>query len=417
MKVLVISAAYPPMHAGEATNTYHLCQRLVDRGVEVHVLTSVGNRGTNNGRIHVYPIMREWGWAELLRVRSFIRSCEVDAFFLMYIGLMYKFHPMVTFLPTLCKRLFRDIPFVTRYESAFVGADPSKTSIPARVFRKLMVRWAGPAGVAYSSGTLLRDSDAVIALCERHRAMLTEEWPAAEQKVVLIPPPPNLLIASNEGGGARARGRQRLGLTGQEFVVTFFGYLYPIKGIETLLRAFAIVAEKYSHARLLFVGGKVDLAVEGAGSYFDEMQRLHRTLGLESKTIWTGAFKSEEEEASLYLHASDVSVLPFLEGVQLNNSSFASLIAHGLPVIVTRGPMMDGAFVHGENVLTCAPRDHEGLAELLLQVMNDGDLRTRLQTGALKFAQEWFSWESAVEKTIALMRSSKEVVKAHKHYI
>ncbi|MBK9112053.1 MAG: hypothetical protein IPM88_10300 [Nitrospira sp.] len=38
---------------------------------------------------------------------------------------------------------------------------------------------------------------------------------------------------------ARERGRTRLGVTAGEFVVTFFGYLYPIKGIETLLRAFA----------------------------------------------------------------------------------------------------------------------------------------------------------------------------------
>jgi hypothetical protein len=100
----------------------------------------------------------------------------------MYIGLMYKFHPMVTFLPTLSKRLFPNVPFVTRYESAFVGADPSKTGIVSRLFRKLMVQWAGGKDVAYSSGTLLRDSDAVIALCERHRAMLHEEWPPVSQR-------------------------------------------------------------------------------------------------------------------------------------------------------------------------------------------------------------------------------------------
>lgn len=255
MKVLVISAAYPPMHAGEATNTYHLCRQLTERGIDIHVLTSVGNVGTDDPRIRVYPIMQTWGWLELLRVRSFFRNCSPDAVFLMYIGLMYKFHPMVTFLPTLSKGLFPNVPFVTRYESAFVGADPSKTGIVSRLFRKLMVQWAGGKDVAYSSGTLLRDSDAVIALCERHRAMLLEEWPPVSQKVALIPPPPNLFIASNAGGMARERGRTRLGVTAGEFVVTFFGYLYPIKGIETLLRAFASVSAQRPEARLLFIGG------------------------------------------------------------------------------------------------------------------------------------------------------------------
>jgi glycosyltransferase involved in cell wall biosynthesis len=404
MKVLVISAAYPPMHAGEATNTFHLCQQLVERGIDVHVLTSVMNVGTADSRIHVHPIMERWDWSELLRAQSFLKSCAPDAVFLMYIGLMYHFHPMVTFLPTLCKKIFPKVPFVTRYESAFVGADPSKTGLISRVFRKLMVRWAGTQNVAYSSGTLLRDSDTVIALCERHRAMLIEEWPPVREKVALIPPPPNLFIASNADGVARERGRMRLGVKSTEFIVTFFGYLYPIKGIETLLRAFATVSAQRPGARLLFIGGKVGLDVEGGASYFDEMQALAKELHIDDRTTWTGAFKSEEEEASLLLHASDVCVLPFLEGVQLNNSSFASMVAHGLPIIVTRGPLMDKAFIHGENVLTCEPRDPQGVAALLLDVMDHADLRNRLRAGALKLAAEWFSWEKATEKTLTALR-------------
>lgn len=392
------------MHAGEATNAYHLCKQLVERGIEVHVLTSIGNVGTADARIRVHPIMQNWSWTELLRARTFLKSCAPDAIFLMYIGLMYKFHPMVTFLPTLCKKLFPNVPFVTRYESTFVGADPSKTGLISRVFRKLMVRWAGVRGVVYSSGTLLRDSDSVIALCERHRAMLIEEWPPVGSKVALIPPPPNLFIASNDGGEARERGRKRLGVGPAEFVVTFFGYLYPIKGIETLLRAFATVSAQRPEAKLLFIGGKVDLDVQGGASYFDEMQALAKTLQIDGRTTWTGAFKSTEEDASLLLHASDVCVLPFLEGVQLNNSSFASMVAHGLPIIVTRGPLMDQAFVHGENVLTCEPKDHQAVARLLLNVMDDAALRDRLRAGALKLAADWFSWETATEKTLTALR-------------
>lgn len=404
MKVLVISAAYPPMHAGEATNTYHLCRQLVARGVDVHVLTSVGNIGTNADWIHVHPIMQDWDWSEMVRARAFLKACAPDAVLLMYIGLMYRYHPMVTFLPTLCKALFPNIPFVTRYESAFVGADPSKTSFTSRVFRRLMVRWAGKRDVAYSSGTLLRDSDTVIALCERHRAMLVEEWPPVSEKVMLIPPPPNLFIVSDAGGSARERGRMRLGVMPAEFVITFFGYLYPIKGIETLLRAFASVSARRPEARLLFIGGKVGLNVEGGASYFDEMQALANELGIAGRTTWTGAFRSDEEDASLLLHASDVCVLPFLEGVQMNNSSFASMVAHGLPIIVTRGPLMDKAFVHGDNVLTCEPKDYQAVANLLLDLMDRPDLRAHLRTGALKLANEWFSWETATERTLTALR-------------
>lgn len=416
MKVLVISAAYPPMHAGEATNTYHLCQQFVERGVEVHVLTSAGNAGTSDARILVHPLIQRWDWSEMIRVRSFLKDCAPDAVFLMYLGLMYKFHPMVTFLPALCKRLFPNVPFVTRYESAFVGADPSRTGLISRAFRKLMVRWAGNKDVAYSSGTLLRDSDAVIALSERHRAMLIEEWSPVSEKIELIPPPPNLRIASNVAGVARERGRRQLGLTHGEFVVTFLGYLYPIKGVETLLRAFKILSTQRSNARLLFIGGKIALDVEGAGSYLDDMQALARELKIDGVTTWTGAFKSEEEEASLYLHASDVCVLPFLEGVQLNNSSFASMASHGLPIIVTRGPLTDKAVVHRENVLACEPNDCQAVANLLLEVMDSPDLREHLRLGAQKLADEWFSWNTATEKTLALLRSTVWPKTTERHY-
>jgi glycosyltransferase involved in cell wall biosynthesis len=404
MKVLIISAAYPPMQAGEATNTYHLCRQLAARDVEVHVLTSVRNTGTDEGQVHIHPIVKNWDWPDLFRIRAFIKGLAPDAVFLMYIGLMYNFHPMVTFLPTVSKRLFPHMPFITRYESAFVGADPSKTGVASRAIRRLMVGWAGSRDVAYSSGTLLRDSDAVIALCERHRDMLIHEWGPVSGKVKLIPPPPNLRIVSNALGTARARGRELLGLKPDDFVVTFFGYLYPIKGIDTLLRAFAKVSSQRPNAKLLFIGGKVDLAVEGGASYFDEMQALAKHLHIDGRTIWTGSFNSEEEEASLYLHASDVCVLPFLEGVQLNNSSFASMVAHGLPILVTSGPMMDKAFVHGKNVLTFAPKDPDALTSLLLEVMDHADLRERLRAGAVKLADEWFSWDSAMERTLAALR-------------
>jgi glycosyltransferase involved in cell wall biosynthesis len=96
-----------------------------------------------------------------------------------------------------------------------------------------------------------------------------------------------LFIASSAGGTARERGRKRLGVTSSEFVVTFFGYLYPIKGIETLLRAFAAVSAQRPEARLLFIGGKVGLEVEGGASYFDEMQALAKELHIDAPIRYT----------------------------------------------------------------------------------------------------------------------------------
>lgn len=400
MKLLIISAAYPPMQAGEATNTYHLCKNLVDRGMEVHVLTSTGN-GIGDPGIHVHPIMDEWSWSEMLRMRSFFRRCAPDAVLLMYIGVMYNCHPMITFAPTILKRLFPHVPFVTRYESVFVGANPSNTSVFSRLLRRAVVQWAGGNDVGYGSGTLLRDSDQVIALCDRHRAILAEEWPPVQRKLKMIPPPPNMRIVRNDNGAARQQGRARLGLRQDDFVIAFFGYLYRTKGVEFLLQAFHLVRRERIGVKLLFIGGNVGLDVEGSSDYFERMQGMARDLQLENDIIWTGPVKSEAEDGSIYLHAADVAVLPFLQGVQLNNSSLSSIAAHGLPIIGTRGPLLDSAFVHGRNILLSEPRDDQAIAKHILKLMDDPSLVGSLRAGARQLAQEWFSWDTAIARTLA----------------
>lgn len=392
------------MQAGEATNTFYLCKHLADRGLEIHVLTSRGNGTGDDPRIHVYPIMDEWSWAEMLRMRTFFRRCAPDAVLLMYIGVMYKLHPMITFTPTLLKRMFPGISVVTRYESVFVGANPSSTSIAARLFRRGVVEWAGRDGVAYSSGTLLRDSDHVIVLCERHRTLLCEEWPAVEMKLEMIPPPPNLRIVESQNGVARQRGREKLGIEDDVFVIAFFGFIYKTKGLEYLLRAFHMVRERRKRLKLLCIGGKVGLNVEGSADYFEQMQQLADELGLHEEVIWTGPVKSDDEDGSLFLHAADVAVLPFLQGVQLNNSSLATVAAHGLPIIGTKGPLLDSAFADGQNILLAEPKDEQGIAEHLIQLMENPAMISILRAGVKKLAEQWFSWDMAIARTLKTLR-------------
>jgi len=407
MKVLIISAAYPPFHAGESTNAFFLCKHLAGRKLDVHVLTSQGNIGNGEPGISVHPIMRHWSWAEIPRFRDFLKHCAPDAILLMYLGLMYHFHPMITFTPTIAKKLFPRVPFVTRFESVHVPSDPGRTSWVSRAFRKLVVKqWAGSNEISYAAGTLLRDSDKVIALCKEHRLGLLEVKPDVGSKVVLIPPPLNMRMCSG-GDEARQRQRVKLGVGPNDFIFAFLGYIYPAKCVEILLQAFQIVMRQKRDAKLLFIGGKFDLDYEGKGSYVEQMYALSKELGIEPNTIWTGAFTAEDEEGSLNLHAADVGVFTFNLGIQLNNSSVSSVAAHGLPMIATRGRCLDEPFVHQENVVLCEPKDPPALAQAMLFVMESPELRERLREGALKLASEWFSWERAGDRTIDLLRGHK----------
>jgi glycosyltransferase involved in cell wall biosynthesis len=175
--------------------------------------------------------------------------------------------------------------------------------------------------------------------------------------------------------------------------------MYPGKGVETLLKAYCLLRRK-EKLRLLLVGGT--LKFEASPRYAQELRELATKLGIDREVIWSGEYPAESDDASRYLRAADACVLPFDRGVCIHNSSFAAAAAHGLPVITTRGKTLEGAFVDQGNVLLCPPGDPEALARLVEILLERPELQERLRTGALAMAREWFSWERATERTMAV---------------
>jgi glycosyltransferase involved in cell wall biosynthesis len=405
VKILVISAAYPPMQAGEATNAYHLCQHLADRGLDVHVLTSVGNTAAPDPRITVHPLMRRWSWAEVPRFARVLRQCSPDAICMMYLGWVYNRQFMSTFAPSIAKAVCPGVPFVTRFEN-ISGAFPAENSHLSRVIRKGVALCDSRGGVHYQFGTLLRDSDSIILLSGRHQAFLEAEHAGVGDRCVLIPPPVNMKM-SPDHVSTRDRGRQLLGATAGDFVLAYIGFLYPGKGIETLLRAFARAGRTRANLRLAIVGGALDKSAPHGPGYIEELHSLARTLAIDEKVVWTGDYSFDSDEASVYLRAADACVLPFDKGVKLNNSSFSSAAAHGLPIITTADDGVEPQFEDRQNVMLCRPQSDEALAAVIDTVVDDGELRHRLRAGSLQLANQWFLWDTAIDRTLALLKGSR----------
>jgi hypothetical protein len=95
---------------------------------------------------------------------------------------------------------------------------------------ELPQQWAGAEGVDYEFGTLLRDSDEVIVLCERHEARLTRFQPAVARKCVSVPAPPMVKMCGAADSGPRRAGQDRLRVTPDDFLLVYFGYIYSNKG-------------------------------------------------------------------------------------------------------------------------------------------------------------------------------------------
>jgi glycosyltransferase involved in cell wall biosynthesis len=335
------------------------------------------------------------------RLLQAVRRSAPDVVDIHFHGHIYNNHPMITFVPSFLKRMNPRLRVVTHVEYP-VGVRFSNLSSSTRAVRKVIARWVGPQGVDYEYGTILRDSDGIIVLSDVHRAILAEHFAGVNQKSTLIPPPPLMRMCTEQNGAGRRQGRELSGAASGEFVFAYFGYVYPVKGIETLLQAFSVVAHRRSEVRLVMIGGTDEVVLKELNrpNYVQELKELAHRLGIANKITWTGYYPSDSDLASLYLTGADACVLPFDMGVYLNNSSFVSAAAHGLPIITTKGATIESPFVDLKNVLLCPPKDSPSLAAAMEMLIDRPDLRQRLGAGALELADAWFSWESVLKRTI-----------------
>jgi glycosyltransferase involved in cell wall biosynthesis len=406
MKVLVVSAAFPPMASGESTNAFHFCQQLVRRGLDVQVLTSRGAATDVGDGIAVHPVMRAWSWSEVPRLRQVVRACAPDVVYLMYLGWTYNFQFMSTFVPTIVRRALPNALIVTRFENVG-GARAESNSLPSKLLRKALAAFDGSGRVDYQFGTLLRDSDAVVLLSGLHETPLESAYPGVRKKCVLIPPPANMCM-SPEGPASRERGRRALGVEPGDFLLAYIGFVYPGKGIETLLRALQRL-ESTPNLRLAIIGGSLAREFPEQPSYVESLQALAQELGVGPRVSWTGEYRWDDDVASTYLRAADACVLPFDTGVKLNNSSFSSAAAHGLPIVTTIASAPEPQFVHRDNVFLCTPREPNAMADAIATMMVDTALRLRLCEGSRRLAREWYSWEQAMDKTLRIFESKLPV--------
>ncbi len=408
MRVALVTAAFPPMKAGEAEHMYHLHAQLVRREIDVRVITSREWGPSDESARGVAAIVGAWSWRDALVLARALKAFRPDAVLLYYIGWIYHHHPMVTFLPTLCKRLFSSCRVATMFAYP-EGSGGDQQGMGTRALRRVVSLWAGEPGGDYEFGTLLRDSDAVILMSELHRPQFAKHSADIDRKAVLVPPAPLLHMATGSTSLIRADIRARLGLPADAFVFAYFGFIYPAKGIETILQAFALVRKAHPRASLLMVGGELVRPNDPRPNYGQEMRGLSHAYGCGGSVHWTGGFATDSDEASRYLYAADAGVFGHDLGVAMNNSSFAALVAHRLPTVATYGPVLEPQLKDGDNVLLCPPKDPSAMAQAMDQLLRQPELRERLALGARQLADEWFSWEQGTERILrALGSGTKE---------
>ena len=400
-RVVLVAGTYHPERCGVAHYVQRLRSALNERGVSSLVLTTKeAARASEDPSVR--GVVRGWGTANLpalaRAVAGAAHEMRADVIHIQHAAGTYGFKRAVFFLPPLLKATGARAPLVTTvHEYAWWEWEPR--FVPRRALEALKV-WGQGRGVwDREDGFLLTGSDALLTTNAPIEAAIATRLPQLAPRLRHVPLVANVDIVPVERDEARDEACSRYGWPPDAEVIAFFGFLHPVKGIETLLEAFVKVRENRPRSRLLLIGGVESLALGGeeAAWYWDKLRALVKELGLDGFVEMTGYVPGEE--ASRLLSGADVGVLPFNHGVTLKSGTLLALFAHGLPVVITRPEEPEPQLADGRLARLVERRDASGLAAALSGLLADNTERARLKEAGRVYTRD-LSWSALAERHV-----------------
>jgi D-inositol-3-phosphate glycosyltransferase len=178
-------------------------------------------------------------------------------------------------------------------------------------------------------------------------------------------------------------------------IVLFIGRVDPIKGIDTLIDAFAALRNRNWGSRppkLVFIGGTVHKLSNGdevPGEDLAPVLERARQHGVEADVIFRGA--QPQDLLPLYYSAATVCVVTSL--YESFGLVAVEAMACGIPVVATRVGGMKFTVEEDVSGLLVPSGDATAIADALATVIQDRQLRSTLQVGARQAAIR-FSWHT-----------------------
>ncbi len=175
-------------------------------------------------------------------------------------------------------------------------------------------------------------------------------------------------------------------------IIPYIGQLTVRKCYDMVIGAMPAVVQRFPQASFVFVTHNPEQRAN--------VQRMAEELGVARHLHFLGTI-SEEEKLAL-LRASDV--LPFPSRYEGFGLPILEGMAAGAPVISTDIPVVNEMIRHGENGLLIPYDDTPALAQAIIAVVADRDLRERLVRGGQQTIAERFCPEQLAAQVVGCYR-------------
>ncbi|HYE72143.1 MAG TPA: glycosyltransferase family 4 protein, partial [Blastocatellia bacterium] len=181
----------------------------------------------------------------------------------------------------------------------------------------------------------------------------------------------------------------------QPGLIVFVGTVCEKKGVRQLVEAMPQIVAAKPEAELWIVG-RDSVDPESGHSYSNQL-RLTIPVRLQKQILFKGPIEHTElpsllSQASVCVYPSHMEALPiaWIEGMAMGKAIAASKTGPGSEVIS-----------HGESGLLCDPHNPGSIAQEIIRLLDDKELRQRLGKGARQRAEQNFSLDVLIARNEA----------------
>lgn len=210
-----------------------------------------------------------------------------------------------------------------------------------------------------------------------------------EKKAIVIPNCTNVRYYRKS---ARYIARRALGLPADAALVCYLGHPTPTKGIQYLIEAFPLVLARHPNSKLV-------LALDRPNGFRGKLVGQVQLLGLERKVTWL-----DRVDVPRLLSAADVLVLPYLTdfGTHMFPSSMLEALSVGVPLVSSDLPIIREVITDGQTGLLAPAGDSVAIAERILRLLADANLRESMVAAQREVAHKRFDARGVIEKYLHL---------------
>jgi len=181
---------------------------------------------------------------------------------------------------------------------------------------------------------------------------------------------------------------------GDKIVVGFIGTFEPWHGAEVLAQAIKSVIQNNPNIRFLFVGDGIRMPI---------VKEIIKRENVDGFVTITGLIP--QEEAPKYLAACDILVSPHVpnpDGSRFFGSptKLFEYMGMGKAIVASDLEQIGEVLKHKKTAWLVKPGDFQELAEGILNLAEDGNLRNKLGRNAREEALKKYTWDKNVDRTL-----------------